>query len=45
MASSNLPARLPDRPPETNSAPRPDWPRPEKKPTRFAIKVGGMIPC
>lgn len=45
MASSNLPARLPDRQPETPSAPRATWPRPEKKPSRFVIKVGGMIPC
>lgn len=45
MAASNLPARAPDRRTEPSSAPRPTWPRAEKKPTRFAIKVGGMIPC
>jgi hypothetical protein len=41
MASSTTPARLPERQPETSQA-RPA--RPEKKTTRFVIKVGGIIP-
>jgi hypothetical protein len=41
MASSTTPARLPERSPETAEA-RPA--RPEKKTTRFVIKIGGVIP-
>jgi len=44
MAGSNLPARLPDRQPESNPNPRPTWPRASKKATRFVIKIGGVIP-
>jgi hypothetical protein len=44
MASSNTPARAPERQPETNATPRATWPRPEKKTTRFVIKIGGVIP-
>jgi hypothetical protein len=44
MAASNTPARAPERQPETNAAPRTAWPRPEKKTTRFVIKIGGVIP-
>jgi hypothetical protein len=45
MAATNVPARTPDRQPSTDqNATRPaTWPR-EKK-TRFAIKLGGVIPC
>jgi hypothetical protein len=44
MASSNLPARAPERQPEINSEPRLTWPRSTKKATRFVIKIGGIIP-
>ena len=44
MASSNAPARVPERQPETNATPRTTWTRPEKKATRFVIKIGGVIP-
>ena len=44
MASSNLPARAPERQPETNTQ-RPTWPRPDKKTTRFVIKIAAVIPC
>jgi len=44
MAASNLPARAPDRQPEPTSSPRPTWPRPDKKATRFVIKIAGIIP-
>ena len=44
MASSNLPARAPDRQPEIHTEPRLTWPRPTKKTTRFVIKVAGNIP-
>ncbi len=40
MASSTTPARLPERPAATAPAPRP-----EKKTTRFVIKIAGAIPC
>jgi hypothetical protein len=45
MATSNVPARVPERQPEPSTTSRPSgaW-RPEKKPGRFVIKVGGMIP-
>ena len=45
MAATNVPAPAPERQPShENTAQRPaTWPR-EKK-TRFAIKVGGVIPC
>jgi hypothetical protein len=39
MATSNVPARVPERQPEPNTTTRP-----EKKQIRFVIKVGGMIP-
>jgi hypothetical protein len=41
MASSNTPARIPDRQPEAERA---RAARPEKKTTRFVIKIGGIIP-
>ena len=44
MASSNLPARAPERQPEPISSPSPTWPKQEKKTTRFVIKLGGAIP-
>jgi hypothetical protein len=44
MASSNLPARAPERQPETNPEPRLTWPRSTKKTTRFVIKIAGNIP-
>ena len=44
MATSNVPVRVPERQPEPNATSRQaDW-RPEKKPSRFVIKVGGVIP-
>ncbi|HSP94987.1 MAG TPA: hypothetical protein VLU06_10580 [Thermoanaerobaculia bacterium] len=43
MAASQLPARLPERQPETNTT-RTTWPRPVKKTQRFVIKIGGVIP-
>ena len=45
MAATNIPARTPDRQPSIDqNATRPTtWPR-EKK-TRFAIKLGGIVPC
>jgi hypothetical protein len=46
MATSNVPVRVPDRQPEPNTASRPaGWQRQEKKPSRFVIKLGGMIPA
>jgi hypothetical protein len=39
MASSTTPARLPER-----STEAPKASRPEKKTTRFVIKIGGVIP-
>jgi hypothetical protein len=44
MASSNTPARVPERQPETSTNPRATWPRLERKATRFVIKIGGVIP-
>ena len=48
MVTSNAPVRVPERQPETvessNTNSRPTGWRPEKKPTRFVIKVGGAIP-
>jgi hypothetical protein len=44
MATSNVPARVPERQPEPNTTSRQAGWRPEKKPTRFVIKIGGMIP-
>jgi hypothetical protein len=45
MPSTNVPARTPERQPAPDhNATRPTtWPR-EKK-TRFAIKLGGIVPC
>jgi hypothetical protein len=48
MATSNAPARVPDRQPElvenaNVQARQAGW-VPEKKPSRFVIKVGGIIP-
>ena len=46
MATSNVPVRVPERQPETNenATSRPaSWQR-EKKPSRFVIKLGGIIP-
>ena len=43
MATSNVPARVPERQPEPNTTARPAaWP--EKKPSRFVIKIAGTIP-
>jgi hypothetical protein len=39
-SSSTTPARLPERPVETDAR----APRPQKKTTRFAIKISGSIP-
>ena len=45
MASSNAPAKGPERQPEpAPSAPRPSWPAPERKPSRFPIRIQGGIP-
>jgi len=44
MAASTLPARVPDRQPESDSKTQPTWPRPAKKTSRFVIKIGGVIP-
>ncbi len=44
MANSNAPVRAPEPQSEPNPAPRPTGWRPEKKPTRFVIKIGGVIP-
>ncbi len=44
MASSNQAARVPEpRPAEVNANARP-LPKPETKPTKFVIKIGGCIP-
>jgi hypothetical protein len=46
MATSNVPVRVPERQPESTENPtsRPaGWQR-EKKPSRFVIKIGGIIP-
>lgn len=46
MTSSTNPARVPERAPEpaAQTAPRPNWPRPEKKSVRFTIKLSTYIP-
>jgi hypothetical protein len=44
MATSNVPARIPERQPEPNTSPRQAGWRSEKKPTRFVIKIAGSIP-
>jgi hypothetical protein len=45
MATSQVPARVPERQPEPNTTSRPTGWRPqEKKPSRFVIKVGSVIP-
>jgi hypothetical protein len=44
MATSNVPARVPERQPEPNTTPRQATWRPEKKQTRFVIKIGGVVP-
>jgi hypothetical protein len=44
MAASQLPARAPGRQLENTSGSPATWPRSAKKPTRFVIKVGGVIP-
>ncbi|HKD17304.1 MAG TPA: hypothetical protein VKG23_05490 [Thermoanaerobaculia bacterium] len=44
MATSQVPARVPERQAEPNTAARPaGWARQEKKP-KFVIKVSGHIP-
>jgi hypothetical protein len=44
MASSNQAARAPEpRPVEDNANARP-LPKPETKPTKFVIRLGGFIP-
>jgi hypothetical protein len=44
MATSNVPARVPERQPEPTTTSRPIGWTPEKKPARFVIKIGGVIP-
>ena len=44
MATSNVPVRVPERQPEPTTTPRPAAWRPERKPSRFVIKIGGVIP-
>jgi hypothetical protein len=44
MAISTVPARVPERQPEPSTTSRPASWRPEKKPSRFVIKIGGVIP-
>jgi hypothetical protein len=44
MATFNTPVRVPDRQPEPNTTSRPAASQPEKKPTRFVIKISGSIP-
>ncbi|HTR02776.1 MAG TPA: hypothetical protein VMN82_06230 [Thermoanaerobaculia bacterium] len=44
MATTSVPARVPERQAEPNTNSRPTTWRPEKKPSRFVIKVGGIIP-
>ena len=46
MATTQVPVRVPERQPsqeETNASRPASWPR-EKKATRFAIKLGGIVP-
>jgi hypothetical protein len=43
MATSNVPVRVPERQPEQTPSRPAGW-REEKKPARFVIKIGGMIP-
>jgi hypothetical protein len=47
MATSNVPVRVPEKPASTIevASPRPSVWRPERKPTRFVIKLAGSIPC
>lgn len=46
MANSTIPVRVPERQPEpAESTARHPAAWREKKPSRFAIKVGGMIPA
>lgn len=47
MTTSNVPARVPERPLEQpgNATSRPVPWREQKKPSRFVIKIGGAIPC
>ena len=44
MATSNVPARAPERQPEPNTTSRPATWRPEKKSSRFVIKVVSVVP-
>ena len=44
MATSQVPARVPERQPEPNTTSRPAGWRQEKKPSRFVIKIGGIVP-
>jgi hypothetical protein len=47
MTSSTNPAPVPERlpaPPDSQTPPRPNWPRPEKKTVRFPIKIATYIP-
>jgi hypothetical protein len=46
MANSHVPVRVPERPsePVENSSTRPAGWRQEKKPSRFVIKIGGIVP-
>ena len=46
MATSNVPVRVPERPrDDRDSVPASGVWRQEKKPTRFVIKLGGLVPC
>jgi len=44
MATSNVPARVPERQPEPTTTSRQAGWRSEKKPARFVIKIAGSIP-
>ncbi len=44
MATSNAPARVPERQPEPNTTTRPASSNNEKKPNRFVIKIAGTVP-
>ncbi len=45
MATTNVPVRVPERSPATPETPsRPGSWQQEKRPSRFVIKLGGVIP-
>ncbi|HEY2796351.1 MAG TPA: hypothetical protein VGK26_00555 [Thermoanaerobaculia bacterium] len=43
MVTSNAPVRVPERQPEPTTTPRSN--SPEKKPTRFVIKISTYVPA